>query len=219
MLLHVTDSRRAGHRTCHPRRAPAACRWPGHPLLAWGCPRQCWRLFETQVDHVLMVSRLVIDVSGDGPAFSKPPMRCISPGVPGMAHGRASRSSRAYGWKTSSSVRRARVLNLDRRERPWRPEASRALNRWLYSPSDKKKPGVMYRTAIRHASWTAIKAIGGAASGNDRHRAIHRCVRTPPATSLLVPFWSAGRARTAALDVHDYQRQFRHHGQDRSPLA
>ena len=36
-------------------------------------------------------------------AFSSPPMRCSSPGVPGIAHGRASVSgSRAYGWCSPS---------------------------------------------------------------------------------------------------------------------
>ena len=36
-------------------------------------------------------------------AFSSPPIRCSSPGVPGIAHGRASVSgSRAYGWCSPS---------------------------------------------------------------------------------------------------------------------
>ena len=35
-------------------------------------------------------------------AFSRPPMRCSRPFVPGIAHGRASVSaSRAYGWNVS----------------------------------------------------------------------------------------------------------------------
>ena len=38
-------------------------------------------------------------------AFSSPPMRCSRPGVPGIAHGRASVSgSRLYAWNSSPSA-------------------------------------------------------------------------------------------------------------------
>ena len=38
-------------------------------------------------------------------AFSRPPMRCSSPGVPGIAHGRASVSgSRLYAWNSPPSA-------------------------------------------------------------------------------------------------------------------
>ena len=36
--------------------------------------------------------------------FSSPPIRCSRPGVPGIAHGRAPRSSRAYGSNASPSA-------------------------------------------------------------------------------------------------------------------
>ena len=36
--------------------------------------------------------------------FSRPPIRCSSPGVPGIAHGRARFSSREYGRNGSPSV-------------------------------------------------------------------------------------------------------------------
>ena len=35
-------------------------------------------------------------------SFSKPPTRCLRPGVPGTAHGRARFSSRRYGMNPSS---------------------------------------------------------------------------------------------------------------------
>ena len=36
--------------------------------------------------------------------FSRPPMRCSRPGVPGTAHGRASFSSRRYGRNSPSRL-------------------------------------------------------------------------------------------------------------------
>ena len=59
-------------------------------------------------------------------AFSMPPMRCSRPGVPGIAHGRASVcGSRVNGWKSEPSAGlSAAVANANSADRSGRSATS-----------------------------------------------------------------------------------------------
>src|ERR687892_718366 len=94
-------------------------------------------------------------------AFSRPPMRCSSPGVPGIAHGRASVwSSRRNGQKSSPT------LGWDANDRLMSGSlstdgilhGSAPLARY---PSERRITGVMYLSAMRAASSAAQKHDGG----------------------------------------------------------
>src|SRR5918996_2648307 len=94
-------------------------------------------------------------------AFSRPPMRCSSPGVPGIAHGRANVwSSRRNGQKSSPT------LGWDANDRLMSGSlstdgilhGSAPLARY---PSERRITGVMYLSAMRAASSAAQKHDGG----------------------------------------------------------
>ena len=112
--MHVADSaalgslriQRGGDRTV--RRAP------GHDQqIASGSPighdvgnvlRDRRHFRRAQAHHLLVVQRLVVDVAGDVLLFESADA-VLKPGVPGIAHGRASVSgSRRYGWKPTGFV-------------------------------------------------------------------------------------------------------------------
>ena len=100
------------------------------------------------------------------PSFSMPPTRCISPGVPGIAHGRASVSgSRRYGQNSglpSASVWLGSVANgtemSGRSSTSGSCHGSEPLAR---NPSDSRITGVRYLTAMRTASIAASKQCTG----------------------------------------------------------
>src|SRR5688572_24034956 len=98
-------------------------------------------------------------------AFSRPPMRCSRPGVPGTAHGRASvTSSRAYGWNEALSVQLAAPMP-GRSAGDGTFHGSEPVAR---NASERYTTGVMYFRAIRHASMAYSKhslGVAGATTG------------------------------------------------------
>ena len=93
-------------------------------------------------------------------------MRCISPGVPGIAHGRASVSaSRRYGQNTSLPARSTALSSVwngtemsGRSSTFGSRHGSEPLARY---PSDRRITGVRYFSAMRAASIAAWKQCTG----------------------------------------------------------
>jgi hypothetical protein len=90
-------------------------------------------------------------------AFSSPPMRCSSPGVPGTAHGRARvAGSRRYGrnvlpssplgFEANSTVRSGRSSTTG---------SSHGSEPLAMYPSESRMTGVRYVSAMRAASIAA----------------------------------------------------------------
>ena len=147
-------------------------------------------------------------------AFSSPPMRCSSPGVPGIAHGRASvTGSRRYGMNSPSTF--GSVANVDRdvgqrREVGQQPRL-RAVREVRVA---ERNTGVRYFSAIRAASIAASKHSPGRRRRDDRHRRLGVApVQHHQQVGLLGLRRHAGR-RAGALDVEDQQRQLE---RDREP--
>ena len=152
------------------------------------------------------------------PSFSMPPTRCIKPGVPGIAHGRASVSARAGTARTPASRRRrcgsarwrtARRCPGDRRRRA----AATARSRWPENPSDSRITGVRYLTAMRAASIAASKQCTGLIAATTGKR---RLARPTEHGDVEVGRLGLGRQagrRPAALDVDDEHRQLDGDGQ------
>ena len=117
-------------------------------------------------------------------------MRCSSPGVPGTAHGRTSRSSRWYGWNGatpaavgcgpgSAAVRPGRAAATARRRTP-------ARRRTAAAPASCGRPPA----APPRRPWRSSRP---ATAPPARPRGIRRDGRTTPETGPLAPSWSAGR--------------------------
>ncbi len=95
-------------------------------------------------------------------AFSSPPMRCVNPGVPGTAHGRASVSgSRAYGRNVPAGPFGS-VAKSTRRSGNESTDGTRhGSDPFAIAPSESSSTGVRYVTAIRAASSATSKASAG----------------------------------------------------------
>ena len=87
-------------------------------------------------------------------------MRCTSPGVPGTAHGRASRSSRAYGRKPSPLAVAKSGSISGRSSTSGSRHGSEEFDR---NVSESTMTGVRYRTAMRAASSAIAKQSAGEA--------------------------------------------------------
>ena len=96
-------------------------------------------------------------------------MRCSRPGVPGIAHGRASVSgSRRYGWKSSPlSAREVTASIAGIASTSGSSHGSEPFARYA---SESRNTGVRYLIAIRAASNAASKQSPGVARGDHRHR-------------------------------------------------
>ena len=100
------------------------------------------------------------------PSFSMPPTRCISFGVPGIAHGRASVSgSRRYGQNSglpSASVWLGSLANgTEMSGRSATSGSCQGSEPLAMKPSDSRMTGVRYLTAMRTASIAASKQCTG----------------------------------------------------------
>src|SRR3954465_2556431 len=96
--------------------------------------------------------------------FSRPPIRCWRPGVPGMAHSRASVSgSRTYGQNSPDpSVAFGFDANSTLRAGSWETSGpSHGSEPLATEPSDSNNTGVRYVSAIRTASSAASKQSAG----------------------------------------------------------
>ena len=148
-------------------------------------------------------------------AFSRPPMRCSSPAVPGIAHGRARVcSSRRYGQNSGSSPE------------PWL-RAWRTPGRWsrqLVELGDPPRLGAVGQHAVGEQHHRrpvgdrdpdrlqrGVEAVARRLRRDDRHRRLavaaeHRLEQV----GLLGLGRQPGR-RAAALHVDDEQRELGHH--------
>ena len=77
-------------------------------------------------------------------AFSRPPIRCCRPGVPGIAHGRASSLVAAVGkeLRLVLAVARRRKAGVDRRQVAARPEPCHGSDEEARNVSDRRITGV-----------------------------------------------------------------------------
>ncbi len=93
--------------------------------------------------------------------FSRPPSRCSRPGVPGMAHGRASvLGSRRYGQNSPSWF--GPVANGTEMSGSSSSDGmSQGSEPFARTPSDSRITGVRYSRAIRAASIAALKQCDG----------------------------------------------------------
>src|SRR5918994_1419847 len=89
---------------------------------------------------------------------SNPPIRCTNPGVPGIAHGRVSLSSREYGRK-SCPFGEANPGSIDGKLST--SGIGHGSEEFAMKVSESKITGVRYRTAIRAASSAAVKHSAG----------------------------------------------------------
>ena len=127
-------------------------------------------------------------------SFSIPPIRCSTPGVPGIAHGRTRRSSRRNGAKFSGSVRNLAWIG-SRSSRSGRCHGSAPL---ASEPSDRYATGHMCSIASRTASIAMSKHSAGVAGattaiGHSPLRPTIACSRS--ACSVLVGMPVDGPAR------------------------
>ena len=134
-------------------------------------------------------------------------MRCMSPGVPGTAHGRESVSgSRRYGQKSSPWLVSLANGNRDVGERVDVGEVPglRAVGEVAVGEQDHRRH-VLHREA--HRFERGVEAVGRRLRGDDRQRrlavpAVHRGEQV----GLLGLGGQAGR-RAAALDVDEDERE------------
>ena len=182
--------RRAPGRTSRPTRARAGRRPPGGrprdpgtSMPATFCARSC------VIRSWFSASYETLPVSF---AFSSPPMRCSRPGVPGIAHGRASVSRVALVGQERLAVR-GRELDLDRRERadvgdPPRLGAVREVR--VGEQVDRRAVGE--RDA--HRLDRGVEAVARRRRRDHRARATRSCGRRAPSAGRPAPASSACRS-------------------------
>ena len=147
-------------------------------------------------------------------AFSRPPMRCSSPGVPGTAHGRASVcSSRRYGRNSSPAFGSVAKVGRQIRERvELRQEPRLGAVREVRVGEEIDGRAVLERDP--RGLDRRVEAVRRRARRDDRHR---RLAVAPVHHHQQVTLLRLGRhpgRRPGALDVADQERQLEH---DREP--
>ena len=166
----------------------------------------------TRVGHVLVIVGIVADVAREPSSFSKPPTRCINPGVPGIAQGRARYSSRAYGMNGSSD-RSLRMLHFDRAILLISGIRHGSAAVGDVAVREQSSPGTCTRSQFARLRSRRIRSNRRATRGD--HGNGDSPLR-PNIALQQIALLCLGRqsgARPAALDVDDDHRQFQHHAQ------
>ena len=141
--------------------------------------------------------------------FSSPPMRCSRPGVPGIAHGRASVSgSRLYG-RNSLAVR-LRELDVDRLERADVGDQPRlGAVRQIRVREQVHGRAVGERDARRLDR--RVEAVARRRRSEHRHRRLAVAAEEHHQQVRLLGLRRHARRRAGALHVDDHERQLERH--------
>ena len=160
-------------------------------------------LLRPQPHHQVVVVRVVRDVAGDV-GLLEPADPVLEPGVPGIAHGRASVSgSRRYGWNGSSPASAKVVEMSGRSATSGISHGSEPLARYA---SERRYTGVRYLSAMRTASIAASKHCDGLEAATTGTALAVPAEQDHQEIGLL-GLRRHPRRRPRPLDVEDQERQ------------